>query len=283
MESTAQQQTEEIKTEETKQVTEKLQYKTTRDYFEDSYKFVSKGTLLDLWLTDKGDEHVLVLDRTIFHPQGGGQPSDEGFITSVDGKVKFIIKNLQHKDDAILHIGTYEQDGEVFERGQELLLNVDELKRRAYARYHSAGHLLDVAMQRAGQTQLKPGKGYHFTSGAYVEYIGNVDNSVKDKLVKELTIVANQIIQEQQGVEKGVWSKNCTYEEAGEALKEGVPSYIPKGQDLRVIKLTDEDSGCPCGGTHVKHVTDIVEIEITKIIKKGKNTRVSYTLKDKSS
>ena len=80
--------------------------------------------------------------------------------------------------------------------------------------------------------------------------------------------------------EKGVWSKNCTYEEAGEALKEGVPPYIPKGQDLRVIKLTDEDDGCPCGGTHVKHVTDIYEIEVTKIVKKGKNTRVSYTVKD---
>jgi Ser-tRNA(Ala) deacylase AlaX len=33
-------------------------------------------------MTEKGDQHVLVLDRTILHPQGGGQPSDEGFISS---------------------------------------------------------------------------------------------------------------------------------------------------------------------------------------------------------
>ncbi len=46
------------------------------------------------------------------------------------------------------------------------------------------------------------------------------------------------------------------------------------------MKLTVEDNGCPCGGTHVKHVGDIVEIEVTKILKKGKNTRVSYILKD---
>jgi Ser-tRNA(Ala) deacylase AlaX len=63
-------------------------------------------------------------------------------------------------------------------------------------------------------------------------------------------------------------------------LKDGVPPYIPKGQDLRVVKLTKEDEGCPCGGTHVKNVTDIEGIEITKIQKKGKNTRVSYIIKE---
>jgi hypothetical protein len=61
-------------------------------------------------------------------------------------------------------------------------LQVDAEKRKIYARYHSAGHLLDIAVRRCGQTQLHPGKGYHFPVGAYVEYIGVVDNSVKDKL-----------------------------------------------------------------------------------------------------
>ncbi len=49
----------------------------------------------------------------------------------------------------------------------------------------------------------------------------------------------------------------CTYEEAEKQLKEGVPPYIAKGSDLRVVKLTEDDAGCPCGGTHVKHVGDI--------------------------
>ena len=39
-----------------------------------------------------------------------------------------------------------------------------------------------MAMVRLGQNQLKPGKGYHFPVGAYVEYLGNVDNAVKEKL-----------------------------------------------------------------------------------------------------
>ena len=79
----------------------------------------------------------------------------------------------------------------------------------------------------------------------------------KDKIAQEITAAANQIIKEQ---ESGVWSKMCTYEEAEEQLKEGIPGYIAKGSDLRVVKLTDEDFGCPCGGTHVKHVGDIQDI-----------------------
>jgi Ser-tRNA(Ala) deacylase AlaX len=50
----------------------------------------------------------MVLDRTIFHPQGGGQPNDEGFIKHKDNDYKFKIVNLMIKDDIIWHIGTFE-------------------------------------------------------------------------------------------------------------------------------------------------------------------------------
>jgi Ser-tRNA(Ala) deacylase AlaX len=92
------------------------------------------------------------------------------------------VKALQAKDDAILHLGSFLEKDSTFEKGQEVALEVDGEKRKLHARYHSAGHLLDIAVRRCGQTQLQPGKGYHFPVGAYVEYIGVVDNSIKDKL-----------------------------------------------------------------------------------------------------
>lgn len=101
---------------------------------------------------------------------------------------------------------------------------------------------------------------------------------IKDQLCKDLTAAANEIIA-QTNAEQSVWANMCTYDEAGTLLKGGVPPYIAAGSDLRVVKLTEEDDGCPCGGTHVKHVNDIQEVTVTKIIKKGKNTRVSYTVK----
>ena len=55
-----------------------------------------------------------------------------------------------------------------------------------YARVHSAGHLLDIAMSNAGRSDLKPSKGYHFESGAYVEYIGEVSEPDRKALVASL-------------------------------------------------------------------------------------------------
>lgn len=73
----------------------------------------------------------------------------------------------------------------------------------------------------------------------------------------------------------------CTYEEADQELVKagGIPSYIPAGQSLRVLKLTPEDPGCPCGGTHVQHVGDIEQLIVTKITKKGKAIRVAYEVR----
>lgn len=161
-------------------------------------------------------------------------------------------------------------------------LEVDGEKRKSYARYHSAGHLLDIAVRRVGLTHLHPGKGYHFPIGAYVEYIGVIDMTKKEQIGAEITASANAIIKEKidAGEAVPVWTQVLPYDEAGKVLEGGVPPYIPKGQDLRVVKLTPEDEGCPCGGTHVKNVTDIIGIEVTKIVKKGKNTRVSYIVKE---
>ena len=70
----------------------------------------------------------------------------------------------------------------------------------------------------------------------------------------------------------------ASYEEAKDELRGagGVPSYIPEGQDLRIVKLDPNDEGCPCGGTHVNSLHEIGQIEILKINKKKKNTRISY-------
>ena len=93
------------------------------------------------------------------HPQGGGQPSDEGYLSQ--GGTKFNIEALNIKDDVILHVGKFEPPEATFDEGSQVECHVDEVKRRFYARIHSAGHLLDIAMTMAGQTQLKPGKGFH--------------------------------------------------------------------------------------------------------------------------
>jgi Ser-tRNA(Ala) deacylase AlaX len=99
---------------------------------------------------------------------------------NADGSVKFVVKNIACKKDAIWHIGSYEPQGSSFGKGDVVTCKVNEELRRLAARFHSAGHLLDMAMNRAGRPDLKPSKGYHFTTGgAYVEYIGAVEEKAR--------------------------------------------------------------------------------------------------------
>ena len=117
-----------------------------------------------------------------------------------------------------------------FAKDTEVHLQVDGEKRQVYAKYHSAGHLLDIAVRRVGLTHLQPGKGYHFPIGAYVEYIGVIDMTQKEKFGADITEAANAIIKEKmKGESEAVWTQVLPYEEAGKTLKDGVPSYIPKG------------------------------------------------------
>ena len=159
--------------------------KTVKEYFEDSYRFESKDNRV-LKVDDAPDakeqgQKMVILEKTIFHPSGGGQPSDTGFMVQND--IKFTVDALAIKDDVILHIGKFEPSSATFDEGSPVDCYVDEASRRLHARIHSAGHLLDVAMNLAGRSDLKPGKGYHHQTGAYVEYIGGVDAGDKDALV----------------------------------------------------------------------------------------------------
>ncbi len=52
-----------------------------------------------------GKNQGVVLDKTIFHPQGGGQPADEGTIIA-EGRV-FKVQSLQIDEDQIVHYGTF--------------------------------------------------------------------------------------------------------------------------------------------------------------------------------
>jgi Ser-tRNA(Ala) deacylase AlaX len=161
-------------------------------------------------------------------------------------------------------------------------MDIDGAFRALHARIHSAGHLLDMAMMKAGRKDLKPGKGYHFVDGPYVEYVGVVKDDERDKLIEQLNFFCAEMIKEAKENDTKVFRKMCTYEEAGEHLSGigGVPPYIPVGNDLRVLKLTPQDLGCPCGGTHVHAIAELGKVEITKMKKKKQNTQVSYKVLD---
>jgi alanyl-tRNA synthetase len=102
-----------------------------------------EGKIIDA--AHDGAEVGLILDVTPFYAEGGGQVGDTGFITGPVGKVQ-ITNTKKLPDGTIYHIGNV-IEGSV-KAGDAVKVAVDEQRRQAAARNHTATHLLQAALQR---------------------------------------------------------------------------------------------------------------------------------------
>lgn len=97
---------------------------------------------------------AVVSDRTVFHPQGGGQPSDIGLINDVS------VRKVIHTPDAIIHLCEAPLEGEVS-------MAVDGKTRRLHSRLHSAGHIIGFVVDELGWHATK---GNHFPGESRVVF-----------------------------------------------------------------------------------------------------------------
>lgn len=97
---------------------------------------------------------AVVCDRTVFHPQGGGQPSDIGLINDVS------VRKVIHTPDAIIHLCEAPLEGEVS-------MAVDGKTRCLHSRLHSAGHIIGFVGDEYGWHATK---GNHFPGESRVVF-----------------------------------------------------------------------------------------------------------------
>ncbi|KAH0459344.1 hypothetical protein IEQ34_012158 [Dendrobium chrysotoxum] len=210
---------------------------------------------------------AMILDSTIFHPQGGGQPADKGVICS--SGFRFVVEDVRSNDGVVFHFGYIDNSQDDYESNlkerPEVTLQVDAQRRALNSRIHSAGHLLDICVRNVGLSHLKPGKGYHFPDGPFVEYIGVIPPDQLQIKQKELEEAANSLI----SIGGKVFASVLSYDEAVKWCNGDLPSYILKGSTPRIVRLGD-NAGCPCGGTHVADISDIKNFKVTQVrSKKG--------------
>ena len=231
-------------------------------YLEDFNLLASDAKVLQA-VQENGKE-IVILDQTIFYPQGGGQPYDKGIIEGPSGK--FLVEEVRFADGVVKHIGKFESGS--FQVDETIKCLVDEARRALHSRIHSAGHVVDMAVT-ALKLNWAPGKGYHFPEGPYVEYAGSLDGLDKEKLKTDIENLCNKFVEENRETKLLFMDK--------EKMKEVchfVPDYIPEGKPARVVMYGD--FGIPCGGTHVNHLGDIRKMTIRKIKAEGENIRVGY-------
>ncbi|KAJ4427938.1 hypothetical protein ANN_23948 [Periplaneta americana] len=94
---------------------------------------------------NSGQECGVLLDKTCFYAEQGGQIYDEGFLVKIgDESVEFSVKNVQVRGGYVLHIGTIEG---TLRKGDEVYLHLDEARRRLVMNNHTGTHVLNYALR----------------------------------------------------------------------------------------------------------------------------------------
>lgn len=240
-------------------------------------------------------DHAVVTRQTIFHPQGGGQPSDEGTMTAGDvgglplgsdsdsgsgsGSVFQVVLARQDVVDSrrVLHFGRFAEPSRPFVAGQSVDLAIDADKRLLYSRLHTAGHVLGAAVRRLLETEV-PGfdelKASHFPDSAACEFRGRIEG----RWLAPIQTRVDEYIAQAMPVEIEWWDAEDFRRNGLERLlPERPPSGAQPDEKLRVVRIVGAEV-YPCGGTHVDTTDLCGATKVTKISRAKGNSRVSYAL-----
>lgn len=236
---------------------------TSLKFLEDTEEFESNAKVVSVDTSVSQPGSVIILDETIFYPQGGGQPTDVGTIAK-DGAV-FDVTKASFGEGIVYHQGVI-RSGK-FESGDEVNLVIDGSRRMRHAKLHTGGHLVMTAVDRL--LHLPAVKGYHFPDGPYVEFLGTVDPNEREQLITKLQDELDNLVSENSDV-------TSEFISITDLRDQGVyiPAEIPSGKPTRVVITSGYKS--PCGGTHVKKLGELHGLKIKGIKNKSGKTRVSY-------
>jgi alanyl-tRNA synthetase len=196
-----------------------------------------------------GEEGVVVLDRTPFYAESGGQVGDYGQLLL--GENRFVVKDTQISGDQRLHIGSMSEDSvSSIAAGAEISATVDEQIRRKTQANHSATHLMHAALR----TVL----------GDHVQQKGSLVNDEKLRFDFSHTgpVSAAQLqkiealVNEQILLNTSVTMELLSFDDA---VERGAMALFGEkyGDEVRVLSMGGDYSVELCGGTHVSRTGDI--------------------------
>ncbi|WP_276273303.1 alanine--tRNA ligase [Haloarcula litorea] len=220
---------------------------TDRLYYEDQQRMEFEAVVLEVFDRDD-DRYDVVLDQTMFYPEGGGQPPDHGTLSTDD--VTAEVTDVQRHDGVILHTTDTDPGKGEFVRGQ-----VDAARRKRLMQHHTATHIVvHSARQVLGDHVRQAGaqKGVDSSRIDLRHY-----ESVSREQVKEIERVANDLVQDNVPVTQEWPDRNEAEAEHGFDLYQG---GIPAGEQIRLIRVADDVQAC--GGTHVARTGDIGVVKL---------------------
>ena len=216
-------------------------------------------------------EDSIILEQSYCYPKGGGQPGDTGTLSGQGISERF---TEVHARELIHHPVN---DVSTFKIGQVLDCTIDVARRNSLAITHTAQHIVSAMADELWDATT----------------VGNqlgTEESRIDLLFDDKTRFSQQVIQDKVneiiGSNRSVTVANWTADEIltddrvrnrsfVSRILERLPSHV---EHMRVVNIEGIDI-CPCAGSHVDNVSQLTQIEITRIKQKGAGKiRLYYTM-----
>lgn len=195
---------------------------------------------------DKSREVVLVLDKTPFYGESGGQVGDTGIIENDDFRLR-VVNTQKTPDGKFYHIGRIEK-GEVCIKDM-VMARVDADRRKDIARNHSATHLLHKALKQV--------------LGEHVNQAGSLvnDTRLRFDFSHHSAMTQEELKQTEGKVNEAILSNlpvKVYITTVQDAQKHGAIALFGEkyGEKVRMVSMGDYSIEL-CGGTHVKSTSEI--------------------------
>ena len=219
-------------------------------FYKDPYKYKFRAKVLAV----QGD--LVVLDKTYFYAESGGQESDTG--TMKDMKVVHV--------DKIGNVVVHKVEGEMQAVvGKQITSTVDERRRRRLQRHHTATHLVNGAARRVLGNHIWQTGAHKGEDVARLDITHYADLSREE--LDKIETIANEVVLSATKVQSSFMERNVAEKRYGFRLYQG--GAVP-GKDIRVVRVGDFDVEA-CGGIHCKNTLEVGAIKIlrTKRIQDG--------------
>jgi len=194
---------------------------------------------------------VVVLDQTLFYPEGGGQEGDRGHLVS--GEATITVLDTQKQGPFVLHF-----TNAPVEAGSSVTCVLDWHRRKQLMDHHTAVHIVGGAARRL----LGP---HIFQAGSHLsEESGRLDITHFHRLTREdldaLEDMANEVLSTVSNTEKSELNRKDADLIHGFDLYQG---GAPKGDTIRILKIAEHDTQA-CGGTHHDEPGQIGSIRVVR-------------------
>ena len=206
---------------------------TEKLYYEDGYLKSVDAEVIGV------KKNGIILDKTIFYPEGGGQPGDTGYFGTYE-----ITDTIKDDDGTPLHI----IKGDLPSVGDKAVLTLSWNHRYQYMTEHSAQHLVSALLHSIydiGTVAVHQGDGF-FT-------IETDASSIDKEKLLDIEDKANEAIREGHGIEQKSLSRE-------EALNLHMRRTIKVDDDTVLVVFIEGLDAVACGGVHLRNISEIKEI-----------------------